>query len=573
MAKNTSEFIPIVAQFANGSKQMERTSGYTRSNKLSEGYTSDEKQILKKYFSSMTSNTFCLINLPEVVKGTLFSRYSRTAKSVRRLFLDEFYNGEIKELFKNDEKNISGVSVEKAEDFYERILVGYGDDSVAELGGVHIALENISNIAVKLVEDARIGISPLEKSSRYVFFDKKVNDEYLYHRDEKIMASKFAKEYIRVMDLLFDTYTLVVREIYNGLIAEGKPETVSDIAFKASCRAKACDVARYLLPMSTLTNVGIYGNGRAFEYMLIKLKSSPYKEVKELAESMTTELRKVIPAFVKRSENERGVKYVKYLTDVSKLILKNASVRISKSKASKSKENEVQIVSWDKHAEEKILAALLFSQGTDSIERLQQKVSKFSGLKKEKLFKALALLRQNRHHKYQRAFENVHITFELTTDLGAYRDVMRHRMMTQERQYYTTDLGYTVPEEFRAFPQLKKSYISALEQAHVLFKKMQKKMPFEAQYVVPFAYRIRYYFHMSLREAVHLSELRSIPQGHFSYRKIAQEIAKQTIKKYPLLGKYLFKFVDYKEYRLERLEAFERVAKKAQSLGMKVFEE
>lgn len=542
--------------------------------KHAEEFTSDEKKILTNYFSSITSNTFCLINLPEVVKGTLFSRYSRTAKSVRRLFLDEFYNGEIKELFKNESGISSAVSVDKAEDFYERILVGYGDDSVAELGGVHIALENISNIPVKLVEDARIGISPLEKSSRYVFFDKKVNDQYLYYRDEKILSSKFGKEYVRVMDLLFDTYTLVVREIYEGLLAEGKPnESVSDIAFKASCRAKACDVARYLLPMSTLTNVGIYGNGRAFEYLIIKLKSSPYAESQKLAEEMTTELRKVIPAFVKRSENERGIKYVQYLKSLTALTAKESFKNERKQKPAKQTVNEMHLTAWDKHAEDKILASLLFSNSSVSLDSLAKKVSRYSTRKKEKLFQKLVALRQNRHHKFPRALEHVHVTFELTTDLGAYRDVMRHRMQTQERQFYTTDLGYTVPEEINAFPKLKKAYLSALMQAHVLFKKIQKHMPFEAQYVVPFAFRIRYYFHLSLREAVHLSELRSIPQGHFSYRKIAQEMARQITKKYPLLGKHLFKFTDYKEYRLERLSAFERVAKKAAQLGLKAFEE
>lgn len=521
-------------------------------------FSSKERKILKRYFTTADSGIFCLTNMPEVVKGTLFSRYSRSDKSVRRLFLDEFYDNDIEE--------------GKAEEFYERVLLGYGDDSVAELGGVHIALEGISNIMAKLVEDARIGISPLEKSTRYVYFDKKdAKGNYLYYRPEAILKSKFGKEYIAVMDMLFDTYSHIVRTIVKELLKEKPPKNISPIAFKASCRAKACDVARYMLPMATRANVGLYGNGRAFEYLLIKLQSSPYPEAHELAVAMTEELRKVIPAFVKRAGNDRGKMYAAYLETIREEMTEAATMQHKPIEGKT--ENEVQLIDWNEDAEERVIAALLYPYATVSYDEVRTVVKKMSKKDREALLAKVTGARANRHHKSPRGFENAHYTVEVLSDIGAFRDVHRHRMLTQQRQAYTTDLGYTVPAELDAFPKLKKAYVDALDTAKALYEKMRKTMPFEAQYVVPFAYRIRYSFHMNLREAQHFTELRSIPQGHSSYRKIAQAVAKAIMEKHPLLGKYAFGFVDYNSYALERLQTFQKIVEKAQKKGVKVFED
>ena len=222
----------------------------------------------------MDSGCFVLINLPEAVKGALFSRYSRSSKSLRRVLLDEFIlNPEtgfaeiVGQVTNQGESQL--VATKKAEDFYDRVLVGYGDDSVAELGGAHLACENISMVLTKIMQDARIGISPLEKSTRYVYFDQKEDGKYRYHREEKIMQSKFANEYLRVCDLLFDTYALLIPQI--AKIEQEKfprEETVSERAYASTIRAKVCDILRGILPASTLTNAGFFGNGRAFEYLL-----------------------------------------------------------------------------------------------------------------------------------------------------------------------------------------------------------------------------------------------------------------------------------------------------------------
>lgn len=543
-------------------------------------FTTEEKEILKRFFSSTNSDTFCLVNLPEVVKGSLFSRYSRSAKSVRRLFLDEFYNGEIGKMFQRstgvDQQTSAQsqlVNSKKAEEFYERVLVGYGDDSVAELGGVHIATENISCILAKLLEDARLGISPLEKSSRYVFFDKKVNGKYTYVREPKIMQSKWAKEYEKTLDMLFDTYSHIVREMYNLLVAVPKPnEAINDIAYKASCRAKACDVARYLLPMAAHRNVGLYGNGRAFEYLLIKLASSQLTEAKEASKAMYKELSKVIPAFVRRAYNERGVTFAQYL---DKTVQSMAGYGVDKTtkRMPKNGVNEVVLFESEKEATDKVVTALLFPHSNVPWEILFAKVKKLSEKRKAEILNAATKLRENRHHKILRGFEQVNYSFQVVSDIGAFYDLHRHRVLTQSRQPYSTELGFSIPEELKAFPKLRKAYIEAMEKVDGLYRKIAKTMPQEAQYVVPMGYRMRYMMRMNLREAVHLTELRSGAQGHPSYRKLAQEIAKAIIKKHPLVGKFAFKFVDYKDYKLERLAAFQKIAEKAGKMGIKAFEE
>ncbi len=539
-------------------------------------FTKEEKGILKQYFTNTDTSVFCLINLPEVIKGTLFSRYSRSPKSVRRLFLDEFFlSEEVGNLFKKkagtqDEK----IDVTRAEDFYERILVGYGDDSIAELGGVHIAVENISNIVVKVIQDARIGISPLEKSSRYVFFDDK-NDqgEYQYYRDPTIMKSVYGKRYVAFMDKLFTFYSKTVRDLFDYLMkTEDRPEGTSDFVFKASCRAKACDVVRYILPMSAYTNTGLYGNGRSFEYLLIKMLAHPLQEVRDTANQMNEELRKVIPAFVKRAANERGGKYQSYLQKTQSDVLTSANKYAShKLHQPNSVENSVKLVHYEDNPLDKIISFILFSQGNDSLNVIEEKVEKLTEKQKANIIQSVSQYRENRHHKPPRALENTTYTFEIVSDIGSFRDLHRHRMLSQERQSYTTDIGYTIPEEIEKV-NLKEEYVELMEEAHSLYFDIAKKYPHEAQYVVPFGYAIRYYFTVNLREVVHLTELRSISQGHPAYREIAQSIAKAVIENHPYFEPFLG-FVDYESYSLERLQAFSKIEEKAKKLGITAFTE
>ena len=534
-------------------------------------YTAEEKKILIRYFTSAEADIFGLTDIPEAIKGTLFSRYSRTAKDLRRLFLDEFVTQkELAQFFKNDsKKSNTSLDVARAEDFYERILVGYGDDSVAELGGAHVALENISMLATKSVEEHRLGLSPLEKSTRYVYFDKKVNGEYLYYRDPKIMKSKHKNAYIKACDHLFDAYTDIVRNM-QPVLKKVYPGDENDTAYKFSIRAKACDIARGLLPLSALTNMGVYGNGRAFEYLLTTLLADPLSEVRDMAEVLNDSLRQVIPAFVKRATNERGIKYRAYLEKTEKDL--SSLVGALHAMPVRTKTSSVKLVEYDKDATEKIIAGLIYNHTNISYFEAYKQAKALSATKKEKYLKAMRAHRENRHHKYPRPVEEAVVAFDVVADWGVYKDLMRHRILTRHRQLFTNELGYLLPREIE-MTGFTKTYCDAMDEAAEVYAKIKQTMPYEAQYMVTHGSYNRFYLKMNVREVGHLTELRSTPQGHPTYRKVAQDMANELGKKLPLIQKYLLPFVDYNDYELERLSAFKKVAAKAEKMGIKAFEE
>src|SRR5947208_6179822 len=298
---------------------------------MSSEFTPDEQKSLIPFFTNLTESIFGL-KLPQEVAGALFPRYSRWTKSLRRTFLDEFLGDPelgLKDLLgAQTSASDNSAALKKARAFYDRVLVGYGDDSVAQLGGAHIACENISNVAAKLLEDARIGIAPLEKSTRYVRFDQKnAAGEYLFYREPRIISSRLRDAYLEVMNLLFDTYSrqmepmlefvsrsLPIDEMqlrhpttgktlsYDEAKGNEKLQRWAETAYRATVRAHACDVLRSYLPAATLTNVGFFGVGQAFEYLLTKLYSHELTETKELARAMHQELNQLIPSFVKRAK-------------------------------------------------------------------------------------------------------------------------------------------------------------------------------------------------------------------------------------------------------------------------------
>jgi thymidylate synthase ThyX len=550
---------------------------------MQENLSEEQKKVISQFVSNTDKNIFVLKNLPEVVMGALFSRYSRSPKPLRQLLLDEFISDEktgFKEIvsFQSGKGITQAVAIKKAEEFYDRVLLGFGDDSVAELGGAHLAVENTSNISVKLIQDARIGISPLEKSTRYVYFDEK-NEQgnFNYLRPEEIIQSSFADEYIQLCDSLFSAYSEFLPEM-KKFIEEKHPkeEGVSDRAYNSTVKAKACDVLRVFLPASTLTNTGLYGNGRAFEYMISRLSSYPLEETKSIAKTMHSELSSYIPSFVKRAFGEYGNPTIEFLSktrektnELSKEIFKETKPKKSEKILGKVKpenSNEVELIDFDEKAEEKILSAILYSNSHLSLRQIKEKIKELNEEQKKKIINSYSDLRKNRRHKPGRAFENVYYTFDILGNYGIFRDLHRHRILTQERQLLSTHHGFVVPVEFDSIG-VTKEYFSLMNQAKNLFEKIEKKNPWPAQYLVPFGYRIRWYMKLNLREAFHFCELRSSMQGHPDYRRIAQKISLEIKKVHPVLSGQM-KFVDSKAYALERLEA-----EKSQDKKMKEIEE
>lgn len=524
-----------------------------------ENLTEKEKELIKPFFTNTETNVFALINLPEVIKGTLFSRYSRSDKGARRLLLDEFMPN--KDVVAAIESNAtaalsSALAVNKAEDFYQRILVGYGDDSVAELAGIHIACENISSLAGDLITDSRIGISPLEKSARYIPFDKKINDKYLWYREPKIMDSQYAGLYEKTMDSLFSSYAIWL-PIVNAYVKEATPKdpTATERAYESATRAKACDVLKNMLTASRLTNVGLFGNGRAFEYLLTKLYSSGLGEGIQLAKEMHEELSKVIPAFVKRSQSSE------YIIGTKEGMMAHA--KSINGSFEPTTAPYLKLIDYDQDAEIKVLAAMLFPYTNLPITRLREMVKAMSAEEKKKLIEAYLSKRRNRRDKAGRALENTYYTFEICANYGIFRDLHRHRVLSLEKQLLTANLGYDVPKELESLG-LKEEYISLMEQAKNAYKEIAKEMPLEAQYVVPRSFHLRWYMKMNLREAHHLTELRSIKQGHPDYRKMAQDMKRLIEDVHPLLVQYMQ--VDMNEYALPRIESEKKIDGKLATL-------
>jgi len=541
---------------------------------MTQEFTRDEKKSLAPFFTNLDRNVFGL-KLPQEVAGALFSRYSRSAKSLRRTFLDEFLGDPelaLKDLLGvQTSASDDSTALKKARAFYDRVLVGYGDDSVAQLGGAHIACENISNVAAKLLEDARIGIAPLEKSTRYVRFDQEdANGDYLFYREPKIMASRHRDEYVRIMNLLFETYSrqmepmlenieqslpieqLEVRDpttgkgmSYDEANRDERLKRWAETAYRATVRAHACDVLRSYLPAATLTNVGLFGVGQAFEYLVSKLYSHELSEAKELATAMHGEINQLIPSFVKRAQMND------YLVSTSAAAKALAAHMMPSAPTDAS--DSVALIDYDRNAEEKIVAAILYPHVRHPLQQLRQIVVRMSAEERHKILVEYFAKRRHRRDKPGRAFENVYYTFDILGNLGLYRDLHRHRILTQERQDFTTVHGYDTPPEIEE-AGFKPDFDGCMEEAAKLYQKIHRDLPCEAQYVVPFAYKVRWYIKMNLREALHMVELRTMPQGHPDYRFICQEIWRKIQEVHPALAE-CGKFIDWKKYRLGRLQS------------------
>src|ERR1019366_1857426 len=279
---------------------------------VAEEFTSLEAAVLRRYFTNLEGPVFALVNLPEVVKGALFARYSRSSKSLRRLFLDEFV-GDLE--LAGDASIDATVGLARADDLYQKIFVEFGDDSVAQLGGVHLACEQASNILTKVIERGRL-MSYLEQSTRYLGYDRRLsNGRYRFYRHSDLLDSRFGARYIGEMDRMFDTYRELLPVLTDWLAAKfPKTSSDTDFVYRQAIRAKALDALRGLLPASALSNLGIYASGQAYESLLLRMRVHPLPEVRIYAQMMLDELMKVIPSFLKRLDvPDRGVAWIEYL--------------------------------------------------------------------------------------------------------------------------------------------------------------------------------------------------------------------------------------------------------------------
>ncbi|USN53177.1 MAG: FAD-dependent thymidylate synthase [Candidatus Nomurabacteria bacterium] len=549
-------------------------------------FTPEEIEVLKKYITDPTGDVFCIKNMPGLV-GAAYARYSRARGGFREVLLKEFISEGV-------------VDAEHAEDLIERVLIAYGDDSVGELEGAHISFENISILATKEIEECRIGGSPIEQSTRYVFYDQKdAQGKYKYIVPPELEGSDLANEYTEAMDFLFDTYCRLIepmKEFYKkrlplkqaeyDVLGNGNKQHYEELenekdqkAFKTTynmdIRTKACDTLRYILPLATTTNVGIFGNGRFHQSMISALLSSHFRETQRLGDAALRELSKIIPVYVRRAKRDEYRTTIEH--DMERLVsdlLANVEAETPTEEIHLMDEGEAYIAKHlngqsdpaalrqaiARYRDTSLLAHILYAYAQHPLSQLMDFVEQLSEEKRKEIIDTYIGQRRTRRDRPYRAFESGYpYTFDLVTDFGSYKDLMRHRMTTQLRQRFSPELGFAMPQDIIE-AGFSEEIQACHERSQELYRKLAKQLPQIAQYAALHGSKVRWVIGMNEREAYHLLELRTTPQGHPAYRKVGQEMHKR-IQERSAWRAARMSFVDHNSYTSARgdSEAKQRV--------------
>jgi thymidylate synthase ThyX len=529
-----------------------------------ERFTDDEREVLGRYFTNLDGPVFALVNLPEVVKGALFARYSRSPKSLRRLFLDEFFE----ELdVAGDTSLDASVGLRRAEQLYARVFSEYGDDSVAQLGAVHLACEQSSNLLTKILERGRL-MSYLEQSTRYIPYDSRLpSGHYRYHRDQAVLESPLGARYVGEMDRMFDTYAELLPALQAFVLrANPRHGGVSELAHRHALRARCLDALRGLLPAGSLSNVGIFGSGQGYEQLILRMRANPLPEARRYAELILLELRKVIPSFLSRIDKaDRGGLSVKYLAARREAM--EAAVHELWPVEVPDPGTSVRLTDFDPAGEDKVLVAMCYPYLNVAEEEVARRVAELDPQSRRAIIEAYVGDRSNRRHRPGRALESTSYRFDIVADYGAFRDLQRHRLLTVEWQSLGTDLGFEVPPLVEE-AGMSGRYLESLERSKSLHDVLAPYFPDQSGYAVALAFNIRFVLHLNAREAMHVLELRSGPQGHPAYRRIVQEMHRLIAEQagHRAIANSMC-FVDHSETELGRLEAEQRAESRRRSLG------
>jgi thymidylate synthase ThyX len=520
-------------------------------------FTADEARALAPYFTNADRPVFALTNLPETVKGALFARYSRSAKSVRRLFLDEFLG----DLASAGSRVGSEVGAERATRLYARVLSEYGDDSVAQLGGAHVACEGVSNVLTKVLEWGRL-MAYLEQSTRYVPYTDRPGGRWRYHVPSEIRRSSLAASFEATMDRAFETYARWVPALEAHFRAK-YPKTAedSDAVYRSVIRAKALDTLRGLLPAATTSNVGLFGTGQAYEALLLRMFAHPLEEVRSHASLILQELRKVIPAFLTRVDQpDRGGRWSEYFAETRRTFEEAGRRQLATvtgaAAAVDEDASEVTLTEFDEEGEVKVVASALYGISALPDGALLDVARRMSSDDRAALLRAYVGERGNRRHRPGRAFERTSYRFDLLADYGAFRDLQRHRLLTLEWQPLTPDHGSIEPAAIEEAGALE-DWREVIERSAELHRAlMAAGLSEAAPYAVVMAYRVRFYMHMNAREAMHVIELRTSPQGHPSYRRVCQQMhtAIAEVAGHRAIAEAM-RFADHSTVELERLQS------------------
>jgi len=529
-------------------------------------WSARDRHFLDAFATNPDGIVSVLRNLPPEITGALCSRASRASGSLLEVLLKEYIypivDGEDRKLAEDLEETVQFLkdhgfknilNNQRAQAFYSKWLSQYGDDSIAQVTGTHVILWGVSQVAMKFIEDQRVGLEPIEKSTRYVNFGTKIGGRYLYYIPRPDLERHgLLEEYVAVMDNLFDTYVALLGPLQEWLRANFDDK-------ESILEKKAFDTLRGLLPMATLGQVAFRGNAQAFEYLINRTARHPLGELRWLADEIKRELDKEIPSLLLRVTDEKSKEYQSYLNERYRLVRES----LREASLDRGLKAEVRLVEYDPESETKILAGILFQQTHGSWDQALARARSLNDAEKKDLFGRYLTKRTARWQKVGRAFENAYLRFEIVMDIGSYRDLHRHRMMTQERQNFSTVHGYSVPSEID-YAGLAPRFEKVLENADRLFRKIEPIDRDLAQYVVPLAYRMRFQQWQNFRQLFWEAELRTVSQGHPDYRFIEQEKYRLVKEKFPLIASFIL--VDMNDYAIARRGSEEQILAKEKRL-------
>ena len=507
-----------------------------------ETFTEEERERLAPHFTNLDRPVFGLVNLPETVKGAMFARYSRYPGTLRRMFLDEFADSV------PEASGSEGVEGQRAADLYERIFLGYGDDSVAQLGGAHVAMEWTSNVLTKILQRPRLA-AYLEQSTRYIAYDTQLPGfGYRYHRD-----ARFGARYDEAMDELFRSYTRLLDGM-SRWVSEQFPRAADEsaAAHARAVRAKALDLVRGVLPAGSLSHMGIYASGQTYEQLVLHLLAHPLAEAQAYGEMLLEELQKMIPSFVVRVPRpDRGGRWIEFLR-ARRDAADAAAARLGLAEPEPAAAPSVRLLRAH-GTESELAAALLYEAAAVGETEALRVVESLSDAERASLLRELIGERENRRHRPGRGFETLTYRFEIVSDYGAFRDLQRHRLLTCQWQRLSPDLGADVPHELVA-AGLGSDYERVLDVSREEYERLRGGgLVEEAPYALCLAFRLRYVLELDAREALHLIELRSGREGHPSYRAVAHEMRRAIAGVHPNVAAAMTFVDDSTEERLERL--------------------
>lgn len=491
--------------------------------KTEQGYeiTIAGKKLLEKSVTNTEGNVYAFRDYfnPATIAAAM-ARLSRRSDDMRITLLDEFANNHGKE-----------------EALLKKVITAYGDDSVQQLAGIHLVVENASNLLTKKLEWSRLA-AYLEQSTRYIYYDKKdANNQYRYYIP-KTFDSKTEKFYRNTMDEIFSNYSKIVHQLTDYVESTSKmPLKERDGAFKAAIRAQACDAARPLLPVATTSTVGIFASAQAVEAMIMRLASDEMDEARKTAAALLEETRKIIPIFFERADKpERGGAISAYRANTYQEMKKLAETHLGNNISPTESSGATLTDVWPRN-ELDLVADMLYEHSDLSLKEIRKLISEWSYDRKVAVFKTYMGERLNRRHKPGRALEKAHYSWDIICDYGIFRDLQRHRIVEDLAwQKLSPRYGYEIPKLVEDCG-LSELFENCFSLSLKLYSFLQTAgYTNEAQYAVLLGHRMRWKITYNAREAFHLHELRTAPQGHPGYRKLVKIMHDKVAEVHPLIA-------------------------------------